>query len=129
METVRLDLSDKQMKKLAMGGAVMVSPSMMGGAVECTLSPSKCAKMRKNHTAGKKYLLRMGETELKGGSFRSFLRGAKKAAKSLGKATLKGLKFAGKKAWDEWQEKYKPIYGPKIRSGLKYGLGIGCLCQ
>jgi hypothetical protein len=125
METIKLDLSEKQMKKLAMGGAVMVSPSMMGGAVECTLNPTKCARMRKNHTAGKKYLLRMGETELKGGSFKSFLRGAKKAAKFVGKATGEALKFTGRKAWDEWQEKFKPIYGPKIRAGLKYGLDAG----
>lgn len=122
METVKLNLSDKQKRKLAMGGAVMVSPAMMeGGMVECTLHGSKCAKMRQNHKMGKKYRLSMNQSELKGGSFKSFTRGLKRAAKTTGQV----FKMGAKKAWDTWQTEFKPIYGPQIRAGLKEGLDAG----
>lgn len=121
METLKLNLNERQMKKLAMGGGVMIGPDMMGGAIECTLNPSKCAKMRKNHAAGKKYRLTMDAAELKGGSFASFVRGLKKAAKKTGQVIKKGAKAA----WNIWQEDFKPTYGPKIRRGLKEGLDAG----
>lgn len=122
MESVKLNLSDKQMRKLAMGGAVMVSPAMMeGGMVECTLDGSKCSKMRKNHQMGKKYRLTMNPSELKGGSFASFMRGLKRAARKTGQVIKKGAN----KAWDIWQTDFKPTYGPQIRAGLKEGLDAG----
>lgn len=122
METLKLNLNEKQMKKLAMGGGVMIGPEMMeGGAIECTLNPSKCERMRANHAAGKKYRLTMDAAELKGGSFASFMRGLKKAAKATGRFIKKGAKAA----WNVWQKDYKPTYGPKIRAGLKDGLDAG----
>lgn len=122
METIKLNLGEKQMKKLAMGGAIMVSPAMMeGGMIECTLNPSKCERMRANHAMGKRYKLKMDASELKGGSFASFARKLKRAAKSTGKV----IKGAAKSAWDIWQRDFKPTYGPQIRSGLKQGLEAG----
>ena len=115
MESCKLSLTEKQMKKLASGGAIMVSPGMYGaGEMELTLSPSKHERMKKNHAAGKKYRLQMDSKEMKGGSMRSFLRKAGKAVKG-----------AAKKGWEVWQKEYKPTYGPMIRVGLKEGLDAG----
>ena len=112
METVSMNLSDKQIKKLATGGAIMIKPTMMtGGAIQLTLHPSKCERMRKNHEMGKMYRLSMDAKEMKGGSFKSFLR---KAGSTLKKGVTKG--------WEIYQRDYKPTYGPMIREGLKEGM-------
>lgn len=115
METVTMNLSDKQMKKLATGGAIMIKPAMMtGGSIQLTLDPSKCERMRKNHEMGKMYRLSMNTKEMNGGSFKSFLR---KAGRTLKKGVTKG--------WEIYQRDFKPTYGPMIREGLKEGLNSG----
>ena len=114
METCKLNLTEKQMKKLATGGAIMITPGMYGGEMEFTLAPSKIARMQKNHAAGKKYRLSMDSEEMKGGSMRDFLRKAGRAIKGV-----------AKKGWEIWQTNYKPTYGPMIRAGLKEGLDAG----
>lgn len=114
METCKLSLTEKQMKKLATGGSIMVTPGMYGGEMEFTLAPSKIARMQKNHAAGKKYRLSMDSKEMKGGSMRSFLR---KAGRTI--------KEGAKKGFEVWQTNYKPTYGPMIRAGLKEGLSSG----
>lgn len=97
MESVALNLTPGQMERLAMGGAIMVAPEMVGGAVQCTISGAKKAKMMKNHAVGKKFRLTMDPQELKGGSFKSFLRKLKRG----------------------YQKYVRPRIGPKIRKGLK----------
>lgn len=110
MESVNLNLTEKQMKKLATGGAIMVSPAMVGGAVECMLNPGKMARMKKNHEAGKKFRLTMDQSELKGGSFKGFMRKLKKGAKKL---------------WQGYKTYVKPSAGPYIRQKLKEGTHAG----
>lgn len=114
METCKLSLTEKQMKKLATGGSIMVTPGMYGGEMEFTLAPSKIARMQKNHAAGKKYRLSMDSKEMKGGSMRSFLR---KAGRTI--------KEGAKKGFEVWKTNYKPTFGPMIRAGLKEGLDAG----
>lgn len=128
MET-NLDLTPTQMKRLITGGAVMISPQMVGGAVSCTLHPMKHKKMMKNHAAGKKYRLQMDESELTGGSWKSLKRGLKKGFKAVGKISKvagkdlgEALKTGAKQGWELYKKDVKPIVGPPIRNAMKKGI-------
>jgi len=106
METTKLSLTPKQMEKLATGGAIMVGKEMMGGAIECPLHPSKLAKMRANHAAGKKYRLTMEPSEMHGGSWKQFKKYINTGFRAYKKHVV-------------------PVIGKPLRKGLKYGAHAG----
>jgi hypothetical protein len=83
MKIVKLDLSDSQLAKMRKQQPVQIKPSQVGGGVSIHLTDANYNKLAEAYKAGKSTRITLSghESQLSGGSLKSFARGVKKTFK------------------------------------------------
>lgn len=110
MESVKLDLTARQISKLRNGHPVQLKPSQVGCGMEVKLHASKAKKLHSAARRSKGCRVSMTQEE---------------CDMSGGKLSWKGFKRGLKKGWDVYQKDIKPIVSPLIRKGLKAAVEKG----
>jgi len=119
MKSVKIPMTDTQMRKLAKGQGVRINPSSGCTAYDVWCTGDKCKKMEKAMTKGKGFALKFSPEEMdenvdieEGGriNFKKIGRTLRSTAKSVGKF---------------YREKVRPIVGPKIKEAVKKAIEKG----
>lgn len=118
MKSVKIPLTDTQMRKLAKGQGVRVNPSAGCTAYDVWCKAGKCRRMERMMTKGKGFALKFDpeemdeNVEIEGGriNFKKIGRTLRSTAKSVGKF---------------YREKVRPVVGPKIKEAVKKAIEKG----
>lgn len=119
LSSMKMPLTDAQLRKLAKGQGVRVTPSSGASAYDIYCSPAKMKRMQRNMTKGKGFTvkldpdeLRENEVEIEGGriNWKKIGRTLRSTAKSIGKF---------------YREDVRPIVGPAIRTAVKTAIEKG----
>lgn len=118
MKSMKLPLTDAQLRKLAKGQGVRVNPSSGCTAYDIYCDPAKCKRMERMMTKGKGFTLKLSpeemqeNVEIEGGriNFKKIGRTLRSTAKSVGKF---------------YREKIRPTVGPKIRKVVSEAIEKG----
>lgn len=121
MKQISLKLKDKQLRDLAMGKGIMISPKMGGeGGYAISMSPAKLAKLMKALSAGKgmKVMLTPKELQMNGVEM---MDGGRINWRGIGRTLRKVGKTVGK----FYREEIRPTLGPALKSLVKRGVEEG----
>ena len=119
MGTMKVPLTDAQLRKLAKGMGVRVCPNSQATAYDFYCNPGKCKKAMRQMTKGKGFTMKLdpeemdaNEVEIEGGriNFKKIGRTLRSTAKSVGKF---------------YRDEIRPVVGPKIRKALKEAIEKG----
>lgn len=119
MGTMKVPLTDAQLRKLAKGMGVRVCPNSQATAYDFYCNPSKCKKAMRQMTKGKGFTMKLdpeemdaNEVEIEGGriNFKKIGRTLRSTAKSVGKF---------------YRDEIRPVVGPKIRKAVKEAIEKG----
>jgi len=119
METMKLDLSDAQLRKLAKGQGIMLKPAYFNKGHGIQMSAAKYKKLHTAMNKGKGMRLTLGQDEL--GANDVEMSGGKINWKKLGRQIRGGLKEAGK----FYRKEVRPTVGPALEKLTKKGLEVG----
>lgn len=121
MQSMKLKLTDAQLRKLAKGKGVMVKPSDMaesGYDIYCTAK--NCKKMCKAQTMGKGMCLRLSPEEMKANEV-ELEEGGRINWRKIGRTLRTTAKAIGKL----YREEVRPEVGPALRRIVKKGIEKG----
>jgi hypothetical protein len=111
--TVDMDLSDAQLRKLTKGGAIIVKPGMFKKGNSVRVSMAQHRKMMTACKKGKGFKLSMSPDELDANEVD--MEGGKINWKAIGRTLRKGAQAAGK----FYREEIRPEIGPGLKKSVK----------
>jgi hypothetical protein len=120
MKQYQLKLKDAQLRDLATGKGIMISPKVAGFGYSISMSPAKHAKMMSAHSQGKSCKLMLSPKELKANGV-EVMEGGRINWRGIGRT----LRRVGKKAGEFYRENIKPEIGPQLKSLVKRGVEEG----
>ena len=122
MKQISLKLKDKQLRDLALGKGIMISPKMGGGegGYSISMSPMKHAKLMKAMEAGKGMKIMLTPKEL-GANGVEMLDGGRINWRGIGRT----LRKVGKEAGKFYREEIRPTLGPALKTLVKRGVEEG----
>lgn len=129
MKSIKIPMTDAQMRKLAKGQGIRVNPSSNCTAYDVWCKAGKCKRMEKMMMKGKGFALKfdpeeMDENiEIEGGriNFKKIGRTLRSTAKATAKAVGSTAKAVGK----FYREKIRPKVGPEIRKAVSTAIEKG----
>jgi hypothetical protein len=118
MKSIKLPLTDTQMRKLAKGQGIRVNPKAGCTAYEMWCDAGKCKKMEKAMMKGKGFAMKFSPEEM---DENVETEGGRINFKKIGKTLRSTAKAVGKL----YREKIRPVVGPKIREAVKKAITEG----
>ena len=119
MQSMKMELSDAQLRKLSKGGAIILKPSSCGKGMPVHMSAAKHKKLMTAMNKGKGMRLSLGQDEL--GENDVEMEGGKINWKKVGRQIRGGLREAGK----FYRKEIRPTVGPALKTLTKKGLEVG----
>ena len=119
MQSMKMELSDAQLRKLSKGGAIILKPASCGKGMSVHMSAAKHKKMMTAMNKGKGMRLSLGQDEL--GENEVEMEGGKINWKRVGRQIRGGLREAGK----FYRKEVRPTVGPALKTLTKKGLEVG----
>ena len=122
MKQISLKLKDKQLRDLAMGKGIMISPKMGSGdgGYSISMSPMKHAKLMKAMAEGKGMKMTLTPKEL-GANGVEMMDGGRINWRGIGRT----LRKVGKEAGRFYREQIRPEVGPALKRLVKRGVEEG----
>lgn len=120
MESIKLPLSDAQLRKLAKGQGVRINPSANCSAYDVWCGQGKCRKMARQMTKGKGFNLKLDPEEMDANEI-EIEEGGRINWKKIGRTLRSTAKSVGK----FYREKIRPKVGPVIRKTIKEAIQKG----
>lgn len=118
MKSIKLPLTDAQLRKLAKGQGVRVNPKAGCTAYDVWCNAAKCNRMQKMMTKGKGFALKFDPEEMEENVETE---GGRINFKKIGKTLRSTAKAIGK----FYREKVRPVVGPKIKEAVKTAIEQG----
>lgn len=119
LSSMKMPLTDAQLRKLAKGQGVRVAPSSTASAYDIYCSPAKMKRMQRNMTKGKGFTVKLDPEELMENEVE--IEGGRINWKKIGKTLRSTAKSVGK----FYREKVRPVVGPTIRKAVKTAIEKG----
>jgi len=119
MESMKMELTDAQLRKLSKGGAIILKPSQCGKGMHVSMSAAKHKKMMTAMNKGKGMRMSLGQDELAENGVE--MEGGKINWKKVGRQIRGGLREAGK----FYRKEVRPTVGPALKTLTKKGLEVG----
>lgn len=119
MGSMKVPLTDAQLRKLAKGMGVRVSPGANATAYDMMCSPAKIKKMSRQMTKGKGFTMKLDPEELQANEVEC--EGGRINFKKIGRTLRSTAKSVGK----FYRENVRPVVGPKIRKAVKTAIEKG----
>lgn len=120
MESIKLPLTDMQLRKLAKGQGVRIKPTAECTAYDVWCGQGKCRRMQRQMTKGKGFSLKLDPEEMDANEI-EIEEGGKINWKKIGRTLRSTAKSVGK----FYREKVRPVVGPKIRKAVKAAIEKG----
>lgn len=118
MQSIKLPMTDAQMRKLGKGGAIRVNPASKCTAYEMYCEPKKCRRMEKMMTKGQGFQMKFSPEEM---DENVEVEGGRINFKKIGKTLRSTAKAVGK----FYREKIRPVVGPEIRKAVETAIEKG----
>lgn len=118
MHSVKVPLTDTQLRKLAKGQGVRVNPKAGCTAYDVWCKAGKCKRMERMMTKGKGFALKFDPEEM---DENVEVEGGRINFKKIGRTLRSTAKAVGK----FYREKVRPVVGPKIREAVKKAIEEG----
>lgn len=118
MKSIKLPLTDTQLRKLAKGQGVRVSPSSNCSAYDIWCKAGKCKRMERMMTKGKGFTVKLDPEEM---DENVEIEGGRINWKKLGRTLRSTAKSVGK----FYREKVRPVVGPEIRKAVSTAIEKG----
>ena len=118
MASIKIPMTDAQMRKLAKGQGIRVNPSSSCTAYEVWCTPEKCRRMERMMTKGKGFALKFSPEEM---DENVEIEGGRINFKKIGRTLRSTAKAAGK----FYREKIRPVVGPEIRKAVETAIEKG----
>jgi len=118
MQSIKLPMTDAQMRKLGKGGAIRVNPASKCTAYEMYCEPKKCRRMEKMMTKGQGFQMKFSPEEMEENVE---VEGGRINFKKIGKTLRSTAKAVGK----FYREKIRPVVGPEIRKAVETAIEKG----
>lgn len=118
LKSIKIPLTDAQMRKLAKGQGIRVNPMAGCTAYDIWCKAGKCTRMEKAMTKGKGFALKFDPEEMEENVE---MEGGRINFKKIGKTLRSTAKAVGK----FYREKVRPVVGPKIKEAVKKAIEEG----
>lgn len=120
MDSVKIPLTDAQLRKLARGQGVRIKPTAKCTAYDVWCDAKKCKRMQRQMTKGKGYSLKLDPKEMEANEI-EVEEGGRINWRKIGRT----LRSTAKAAAKFYREKIRPTVGPKIRQAVKTAIEEG----
>lgn len=120
MDSVKIPLTDAQLRKLAKGQGVRIKPSAGCTAYDVWCDAKKCKRIHKQMMKGKGFTLKLEPKEMEANEI-EIEEGGRINWKKIGRTLRSTAKAVGK----FYREKIRPVVGPKIREAVKTAIEEG----
>lgn len=118
MQSIKLPMTDAQMRKLGKGGAIRINPASKCTAYDMYCEPKKCKRMERMMTQGKGFQMKFSPEEMEENVE---VEGGKINFKKIGRELRSTAKAVGK----FYREKIRPVVGPEIRKAVETAIERG----
>lgn len=118
MQSIKLPMTDAQMRKLGKGGAIRINPTSQCTAYDIYCDPKKCRRMERMMTKGKGFQMKFSPEEM---DENVEIEGGKINFKKIGRELRSTAKAVGK----FYREKIRPVVGPEIRKAVEAAIEKG----
>lgn len=118
MKSIKVPMTDAQMRKLAKGQGVRINPSAGCTAYDVWCKAGKCKRMERMMMKGKGFALKFDPEEM---DENVEIEGGRINWKKIGRTLRSTAKSVGK----FYREKIRPVVGPKIKEAVKKAIEEG----